>query len=170
MFTDFDLHNELLTLMQVFDTFLHWFHPRRSNNHRPRILHTPILAGLTIAFFGLALAAQPIKYVANQMGAVLGYASDISAQQVITQINQQRQTAGESPLTANAQLNQAAFAKAQNMFALQYWAHVAPDGTEPWFFFKQANYNYAIAGENLARDFSNTCFCTEQRLGKKSLP
>ncbi len=142
--------------MTTREVFLHWFHPRRSNNHRPRILHTSVLAVLTVSIFGLAVAAQPIKYVANRMGAVLGYASNISVADVVAQINQQRQTSGESPLKLNSQLNQAASAKAQNMFSLQYWAHVAPDGTQPWFFFKQANYNYAIAGENLARDFSNT--------------
>src|SRR5258708_28336998 len=42
------------------------------------------------------------------------------------------------------------------MFANQFWAHVAPDGTSPWQFFKNAGYQYYSAGENLARDFSNT--------------
>ena|SRR5258708_2523264 len=41
------------------------------------------------------------------------------------------------------------------MLAKGYWAHVAPDGTEPWAFFVAANYNYKYAGENLARDFGD---------------
>ena len=142
--------------MSFSDTFVHWFHPRRSNNHRPKVLHTQVIAGLTVAIFALAFISQPLKYGVNSVGRVLGYASDITADQVISQINQQRATSGESPLRVNSELNQAAFAKAQNMFSLQYWAHVAPDGTQPWFFFKQANYQYSIAGENLARDFSTT--------------
>ncbi len=142
--------------MSLLDTFSHWFHPRRSNNHRPKVLHPQVIAGLTIAIFGLAVIAQPAKFVMNNMGTVLGYASNISASDVVAQINQQRLTQGEEPLVPNSALNQAAFAKAQNMFAQQYWAHVAPDGTQPWFFFKQAGYNYSIAGENLARDFGNT--------------
>jgi len=109
-----------------------------------------------IAVFGLAAVAQPLKFVVNQSGGILGYASNISANDVVSQINQQRQNSGASALTTNSTLNQAAFAKAQNMLAQQYWAHVAPDGTQPWFFFKQAGYSYSIAGENLARDFSDT--------------
>ncbi len=142
--------------MSFLDTLSHWFHPRRSNNHRPRVLHAPVLAGLTVAVIGLAALAQPAKFVMNGMGNVLGYASNINASDVIAQINQQRQTSGAPALVPNSALNQAAFAKAQNMFTQQYWAHVAPDGTQPWFFFKQAGYNYSIAGENLARDFANT--------------
>ena len=41
------------------------------------------------------------------------------------------------------------------MINKDYWAHVSPDGTEPWKFFTDAGYQYRYAGENLARDFSN---------------
>jgi len=41
------------------------------------------------------------------------------------------------------------------MFAKDYWAHNAPDGTKPWSFILAAGYNYLHAGENLARDFTN---------------
>src|SRR5258706_10350524 len=39
------------------------------------------------------------------------------------------------------------------MFAKDYWAHIAPDGTTPWSFIKGAGYNYVYAGENLARGY-----------------
>ena len=42
------------------------------------------------------------------------------------------------------------------MFTDQYWAHTAPDGTEPWTFMHQMGYQYVVAGENLARDFGQT--------------
>jgi uncharacterized protein YkwD len=42
------------------------------------------------------------------------------------------------------------------MFANDYWAHVAPDGTTPWSFIKSSGYAYTTAGENLARDFNDT--------------
>jgi len=41
------------------------------------------------------------------------------------------------------------------MFAQNYWAHVAPDGTQPWQFISESGYAYQSAGENLARDFSD---------------
>lgn len=34
-----------------------------------------------------------------------------------------------------------------------YWDHNCPDGTKPWEFFRLTDYNYAAAGENLARGF-----------------
>jgi hypothetical protein len=46
-------------------------------------------------------------------------------------------------------------AKGTDMLNRNYWAHVAPDGTEPWAFFINAGYKYRYAGENLARDFSS---------------
>lgn len=46
-------------------------------------------------------------------------------------------------------------AKAADMFARGYWAHSAPDGTQPWAFILNTGYNYLHAGENLARDFSD---------------
>jgi hypothetical protein len=41
------------------------------------------------------------------------------------------------------------------MFARDYWAHVSPQGVQPWHFITQSNYAYRYAGENLARDFSD---------------
>ena len=41
------------------------------------------------------------------------------------------------------------------MLTQDYWAHVAPDGTQPWKFFTDSGYIYRFAGENLARDFSD---------------
>ena len=34
-----------------------------------------------------------------------------------------------------------------------YWDHYAPDGTTPWDFIRRSGYDYAAAGENLARGF-----------------
>ncbi len=47
------------------------------------------------------------------------------------------------------------------MLAKGYWAHVAPDGTEPWDFFKAVGYKYRYAGENLARDFNSASGAVE---------
>lgn len=89
-------------------------------------------------------------------GFVLGYASSINADQVVEYTNAERAKLGLPPLTTNGLLNQAAIAKANHMFANDYWAHVAPDGTTPWSFIKATGYAYSVAGENLARDFNDT--------------
>jgi hypothetical protein len=89
-------------------------------------------------------------------GYVLGFASSITPTQILDQTNKQRAAQGLPALELNSKLSQAALAKGQHMFLEQYWAHTAPDGTQPWKFFKDAGYTYKVAGENLARDFGNT--------------
>jgi|SRR5687767_3718344 len=42
------------------------------------------------------------------------------------------------------------------MVEYNYWAHTAPDGTEPWYFFDMAGYRYIHAGENLAYGFADS--------------
>jgi hypothetical protein len=141
--------------MRFLETVAHLFHPRRSNRHRARVLHPAALSKLSVlalAFWGLirVLSVTPIG------GGVLGFASNISVQQVIDQTNAQRSSAGLSPLSVNGTLNQAALLKANDMFANQYWAHNSPQGKQPWDFMRQAGYRYSVAGENLARDFGDT--------------
>jgi hypothetical protein len=75
---------------------------------------------------------------------------------VINATNAERSRNQLPPLKVNRTLSEAAQAKGQHMFTNQYWSHTSPDGTQPWKFFKQFKYEYSIAGENLARDFSNT--------------
>ncbi len=134
----------------------HLFHPRRSNNHRARILHPEgyvVLGALAVLCFGLISYPTAVQ---RDMGLVLGYASDISVDQVVAQTNTQRRTAGLGAVVFNQQLAQAAQAKAKDMFAKQYWAHTSPAGREPWDFMKDVGYTYRRAGENLARDFMVT--------------
>lgn len=134
----------------------HLFHPRRSNNFRSRLLHPEYL--LLLAFIALASfgSVSRLQMADIALGSVLGYASDISVDQVVAQTNQQRATAGLGAVTYNATLSNAAAGKARDMFSNQYWAHTSPTGKEPWDFMAGANYRYTIAGENLARDFMDT--------------
>lgn len=86
---------------------------------------------------------------------VLGYASQIDVGKIVEYTNTNRQKAGAPKVTLNPQLNAAAQAKIDDMFQNNYWAHVSPKGTEPWYFITSAGYKYQHAGENLARDFAN---------------
>jgi hypothetical protein len=84
---------------------------------------------------------------------VLGDKANITVAALADATNDIRQQNGLKPVTVDQKLNQAAYLKAQDMFAKQYWAHTAPDGTEPWRWFADAGYDYSIAGENLAKNF-----------------
>lgn len=59
-------------------------------------------------------------------------------------------------LTLNPTLTKAAQAKADDMAAKGYFAHVSPDGRNSWTWFKDAGYRFIYAGENLAVDFSDS--------------
>lgn len=131
--------------------FSHFFLPSESNNYRPRILHHKILLIFTLFFFSAGFLMSFLKY---NLPSVLGTYSNISNDQLLLLTNEKRQENGESPLVLNSQLSQAALNKANDMFAKNYWAHNAPDGTTPWVFIKGSGYNYVYAGENLARGFT----------------
>src|SRR3989338_912867 len=57
------------------------------------------------------------------------------------------------PLAGNPLLDEAARRKAEDMAALEYFAHTSPSGVTPWSLLSQVGYRYAAAGENLAVNF-----------------
>ena len=78
----------------------------------------------------------------------------LDAMKIEELVNQERIKAGLQPLAHNEKLKQSACMKLDDMVAKNYWAHVSPDGTEPWYFFRQADYRYVNAGENLAYGYN----------------
>lgn len=70
--------------------------------------------------------------------------------------NQDRAQNGLSALTLDPLLVAAAQAKANDMAANSYFAHVSPQGVDPWHWFEVVGYKFVYAGENLAVDFSDS--------------
>ena len=89
-------------------------------------------------------------------GDVLGQQANITPGALLETINLAREQHNLGELALNPQLNQAAYAKAQDMFEKQYWSHVSPGGVQPWKWMNDAKYNYSHAGENLAKGFSSS--------------
>jgi hypothetical protein len=138
--------------MGLMEKIVHLLIPRESNNHKAKILHVPSILVISLLLLGLQLG---FIFVPRTGVGILGYAANISIEEVIRLTNEKRAAAGLAPLEFNGQLAEAAKAKGNDMIARDYWAHVAPDGTEPWKFFRDVGYKYRYAGENLARDFSD---------------
>lgn len=138
--------------MDLSYTLTHFLYPQSSNNHKAKLLHTSTLFLLSILLIVYQLILQTFPLVGVK---VLGYSANIPPDEIVRLANIKRQEAGMSPLVENLTLSQAAKAKGEHMLAQDYWAHVAPDGTEPWKFFSDVGYEYRYAGENLARDFSD---------------
>lgn len=138
--------------MDISLTLRHFFMPGYSNNHKAKLLHNSSL--ICVALFLVAVRAL-LSVLSSPHVAVLGYAANISPQRVIELTNRERLKTGVAEVSYNEELSRAATLKAKDMLAQGYWAHVAPDGTEPWDFFRTVGYSYRYAGENLARDFSS---------------
>jgi len=69
---------------------------------------------------------------------------------IITETNLQRQQNGNLPsLVENAKLDEAASAKANDMFLNQYFEHVSPSGVDPGKLVQGYGFDYIVAGENL---------------------
>lgn len=151
--------------MKFLPALKHLFVPRRTNNHKAKLLHP---SGLSVLIFLFLLYQLIISLFLKTYPAVLGYASSISPEQVIALTNQKRAELGLSPLTINSKLNDAAQRKAGDMFALNYWAHNSPTGKEPWSFFREVGYSYTFAGENLARDFMESSEVVEAWMNSPS--
>ena len=135
------------------DFFRHLFFPSESNNHRAKILHHSSLL-VVILFF---LVGQFIVAgIQSNYSQVLGQTTNISPEVLLLLTNKYREQNGLSPLSLHSDLSQAALLKVQYMLENNYWAHNAPDGTTPWVFVKQVGYEYAYAGENLARGFATS--------------
>jgi hypothetical protein len=132
--------------------FHHLFLPHHTNNQRAKILHP---TGLSLIIGIFALTQIFMGQLTNRFPQILGYASQIPPSEIIRLTNIERTNRGLLPLKMNNELNAAAAQKAGDMFAKDYWAHVSPTGTQPWFFITNNGYSYRYAGENLARDFSD---------------
>ena len=93
-------------------------------------------------------AAQPQLARAVTALSADGYA-------LLAEANSARAANGIPAIQINDQLSDAASAKAADMIANDYWAHVSPSGVTPWDFISSSGYQYVGAGENLAYGFSS---------------
>ena len=121
-------------------------------NRAPAIHKKALTLYITIL---LALYVS-LNFFKTAAPGILGFASNIFVEEIVETTNAYRQENGLSELRFDPTLSQAAREKAEDMFADDYWAHVAPDGTKPWFFITEAGYDYVYAGENLAKDFQKS--------------
>lgn len=128
-----------------------WYEPDHSNK----------LDRLERVALSLMAAITLLTFVGTNMQAVLWQSSDwlvgtVLPAVVVNLTNDQRGGYAAAPLRHSSTLDAAAQQKAQHMAAHSYFAHFAPDGTSPWYFFDQAGYAYAHAGENLAVHFTDS--------------
>ncbi|MGB9883052.1 MAG: CAP domain-containing protein [Microgenomates group bacterium] len=128
--------------------FHHLFIPNEKNNYQAKLLQTDLLTFYLIIAVFINFAFKNINF-----DNVLGFATDITVNKLYQLTNEQREKNNLPPLQYNEKLACAAYKKAQDMFANNYWSHYSPTGKTPWEFILNCDYNYEYAGENLAKNF-----------------
>ncbi len=132
------------------------FIPSERNMFRPQFLHKKNMLQIAgvVVLFELVFFLLPTLYFAH-------YFSDLNLGAVLpgvlaTLTNTEREKQNLPDLVENPTLNQIAQMKANDMAAKGYFAHTSPEGKTPWYWFQQAGYKYAFAGENLAVNFTDS--------------
>jgi uncharacterized protein YkwD len=136
--------------MNLWQRFRNHFAPHPTNAYRPHLLRR----GWLVFFLAAMLMTEGFlvaSLVARQSGS--SFLAAVVQSEVISMTNDERAQNKVGTLTENSLLDAAARAKAQDMAAKGYFAHVSPDGREPWDFIVAAGYDYQYAGENLAVRF-----------------
>jgi uncharacterized protein YkwD len=103
-----------------------------------------------VAIVALAAALVPASTSAGRRYLEWGEDDDVSRGALLQAMNEQRARRGLPPLHRNVRLDAAAGDRINDMFEFRYFAHVAPDGTEPFVWVRQRGYRYTRVGENLA--------------------
>lgn len=124
----------------------------KGNNHKPHILRDAGVAFLLVVIlstFALSLSGHFAITRTKLTSLVLsGVLVDFA--------NNDRAEKNFNNLTINPVLQRAAQLKANDMAEKGYFAHTSPDGKTPWYWFRQAGYDFNYAGENLAVNFNES--------------
>lgn len=103
----------------------------------------------------MLVALKVFTLTAVSIGPIApAFSSAITVGNIISLTNESRSQFSLPALVENSVLDKAAQAKANDMLAKGYFSHNTPDGKTPWDFMAAAGYNYIMAGENLAVNFT----------------
>ncbi len=140
-------------LKRIKKLFKHLFVPHKGNAYRPHAFRHKALSLYSIAL----LVSQFMMGTTMYSGPVImnGDAKAI-AKNIIILSNKERDNINLNELYENETLDKAAELKLKDMFNKNYWDHSGPNGETAWDFVSNTGYQYLLAGENLARGFSNS--------------
>lgn len=135
----------------------------------------PVFVCFRLVFFvsdaSLVMAASRMENPSLVSGnSIDRYFTQPFAQEDFLALTNEARVARNLPaLRLNSELAMAAVAKAEDMALKGYWEHFRPsDHKAPWAFIKEAGYDYAVAGENLARGFKTPAGITKAWLASPS--
>jgi uncharacterized protein YkwD len=129
--------------------------PQKKYQIAKRQSFLPMRLGAEAALAVLIVAVFSVTSLQSVLLRTPQLASVISAV-LVDLANTDRVSEDVGMLKVSPVLQAAAQAKANDMAAKGYFAHVSPEGLDSWYWFRQAGYSFTYAGENLAADFSDS--------------
>lgn len=126
--------------------------PNKDNKYDPHIFQTKKMLSIFLVTLVIALATS----IGNLVLTTTGLLASIQSAFLVDLANKDRLEENISTLAINPLLVEAAQKKANDMAEKSYFAHTSPDGTTPWYWFREAGYDYTYAGENLAVNFTES--------------
>lgn len=127
--------------------------PHAGNDYDPSLLHPKRVAGYGVAILAakfilvVAIFAVPTSLLMSE-AAFGALEADL-----VARTNAVRTDYAQRPLAVHEQLEASAAARVQDLARKEYFSHVSPDGKVLEDFLRDAGYQYAVAGENLAMGF-----------------
>ena len=129
------------------------FIPHHSNDYKPDFWQKAAMGAMVLLVL--------LSFTVANIQALFWVSSDwlvstILPAVIVSETNDERADDALGLLARSSTLDRAAQLKAEHMAANEYFAHFAPDGTSPWYFFGQVDYGFVHAGENLAIHFNDS--------------
>lgn len=130
-----------------------YFIPHEGNEYKPHSLQKAAMLGMvTLIMFSFTFAnLQSLLWIGSEW-----LVSTVLPSVIVQLTNEERRDDALGTLKRNSTLDAAAQMKAEHMAQNEYFAHYAPDGTSPWDWFGEVDYNFIHAGENLAIHFTDS--------------
>lgn len=125
----------------------------RGKRERRRV---ELLSGVAVSVFSLLIVCVFVLSSAHRFLLRSPQAAAVVSAILVDLANDDRVSNDLAILKTNPVLVAAAQAKANDMAVRGYFAHVSPEGVDPWHWFKEAGYSFEYAGENLAIDFADS--------------
>ncbi len=131
----------------------HFFFAHKANKFSPGLFAKE--AALVIVL-GLLIVEGAYQVQIHAVQKHTGFSAAVLPAALTALANGDRALEGLGALEEDPALDAVAQAKADDMAAKGYFAHVSPDGKTPWSWLQAAGYEYSYAGENLAVDFTDS--------------
>ncbi|MFH0950982.1 MAG: CAP domain-containing protein [bacterium] len=129
-----------------------YFIPGSHNDCQPKILRTKSLLYIVLPLLACKLLLAGYLFWLYPNSAQM---SRQISEELSILVNQVRLDNGLQPLQVNQELQQAAWAKAQDIINQDYFNHNGFDGKKPWEWIDDSRYQYELVGENLATNFAS---------------